>query len=127
MIFPIKNVEDLQKLNELNSLETQVKAKSLQDKLGEQIFHGNIEKAFEPITKAIKHVSEEVTKTIIENSNNNNKPIENLNEKSLKLMNDEGLVTPYLASSLVNLFEPENKSQFRLIKDLNSTKMNVFF
>ena len=33
---------------------------------------------------------------------------------------------PYLASSLVNLFKPENKSQFILKNDLNSTKMNVF-
>ena len=41
-------------------------------------------------------------------------------------MNDKGMITPYLASSLVNLFKPENKSQFRLKKDLNSTKMNDF-
>ena len=41
-------------------------------------------------------------------------------------MIDTGMVAPYLASSLFNLFKPENKSQFRLIKDLNSTKMNVF-
>ena len=36
------------------------------------------------------------------------------------------MIAPYLASSLVNLSKPENKSQFRLIKDLNSTKMNDF-
>ena len=36
------------------------------------------------------------------------------------------MIAPYLASSLVNLFKPENKSQFRLGKDPNSTKMNVF-
>ena len=36
------------------------------------------------------------------------------------------MIAPYLASSLVNLFKPENKSQFRLKKDLNSTKMNDF-
>ena len=41
-------------------------------------------------------------------------------------MNNNGLIAPYLASSLVNLFKPENKSQFRLKKDLNSTKMNDF-
>ena len=41
-------------------------------------------------------------------------------------MNDKGLIAPYLASSLVNLFKPENKSQFRLRKDHNSTKMNDF-
>ena len=41
-------------------------------------------------------------------------------------MNDSGLIAPYLASSLVNVFKPENKSQFRLKKDLNSTEMNDF-
>ena len=41
-------------------------------------------------------------------------------------MNDSGLIAPYLASSLLNVFKPENKSQFRLKKDLNSTEMNDF-
>ena len=41
-------------------------------------------------------------------------------------MNDKGIIAPYLASSLVNLFKQENKSQLRLIKDLNSTNMNDF-
>ena len=41
-------------------------------------------------------------------------------------MNDKGLIAPCLASSLINLFKPENKSQFRLKKDLSSTKMNDF-
>ena len=44
----------------------------------------------------------------------------------LELLNDRGLIAPNLASTLVNLFKPENKSRFRLIKDLNSTKMNDF-
>ena len=73
-----------------------------------------------------KNTSENLPKTLTENSNNNNKAIENLNEKFLDLMNDKGLISPYLASSLVNLFKPENKSQFRLKKDLNATKMNDF-
>ena len=36
------------------------------------------------------------------------------------------MIVPYLASSLVNLSEPEKKSQFKLIKDHNSTKLNDF-
>ena len=36
------------------------------------------------------------------------------------------MIAPYLASILVNLFKPENKSQFILIKDPYSTKMNDF-
>ena len=36
------------------------------------------------------------------------------------------MIAPYSASSLVNLFKLENKSQFRLLKDLNSTEMYDF-
>ena len=41
-------------------------------------------------------------------------------------MNDKGLIAPYLTTSLVEVFIKHNKSQFRLRKDPNSTKMNVF-
>ena len=126
MLFPIKDREDLEKLEELVSLQNQVKVVKLQDKLGEQNFHEDMKKVFEPVTKSLENTSENITKTLTENSINNNKAIENLNEKILELMNNNGLIAPYLASSLVNLFKPENKSQFRLKKDLNSTKMNDF-
>ena len=39
MLYPIKNIEDLEKLEELASLQNQVKAVRLQDKLGKQNFH----------------------------------------------------------------------------------------
>ena len=39
-------------------------------------------------------------------------------------MNGNGIIAPYLASSLVKRFKTENKSQPKLIKDFNSTKMN---
>ena len=98
----------------------------LQDELGEQNYHEDSKKLFKPMTDVIKNTSENITKTLTENSINNNKAIEILIEKILELMNDKGLIAPTLASSLVNLFKPENKSQFRLKKDLNSTKMNDF-
>ena len=41
-------------------------------------------------------------------------------------MYDKGLIAPYLASSLVEVFKSDNKSQFRLRKDPKSTKMNDF-
>ena len=41
-------------------------------------------------------------------------------------MNDKGLIAPYLASPLVEVFKSDNKSQFRLGKDPDSTKMNDF-
>ena len=126
MLYSIKNVADLKDLNELVTLQDQVKTVKLQDKLGEQNYHQKSEKLFEPVTKSIKDVSENITKTLTENSINNNKAIENLNEKVLELMNDKGMIATYLASSLVNLFKPENKSQFRVRKDPNSTKINDF-
>ena len=38
MLFPIKNIEELEKLNELVSLQYQVQEVRLQDKLGKQSF-----------------------------------------------------------------------------------------
>ena len=126
MMFPIRNVEDLQKLNEAVSLQNQVKVVILQDKLGKQNFHEDLKEVLEPNTKSLDNTSEKITKTITETSNKNNKAISNLNEKVLELINEKGLIAPYLASPLVNLFKPEIKSQFRLRKDPNSTKMNDF-
>ena len=126
MLYSKKDREDFKNLEELVSFENQVKVVKLQDKLGKQNFHEDVKKVFEPVTKSLENTSENITKTLTENSINNNKTIENLNEKILKLMNNNGLIAPYLASSLVNLFKPENKSQFRLKKDLNSIKMNDF-
>ena len=78
------------------------------------------------MTDEIKNSSERITKTLTENYNNNNKTIDNLNEKILELMNEKGLIAPYLTTSLANVLSLENKSQFRLRKDPNSTKMNDF-
>ena len=114
MMFPIKNREDLQKLNESVSLQNQVKVVRLQDKLGKQNFHEGMKEVFEPHTDTPKNTSENITKTITEISIKNNKAISDLKEKVLELMNDKGMIAPYLASSLVNLFKPENKSEFRL-------------
>ena len=128
MLFAIKNREVLENINELASLQDQVKAVRLPDKLGKQNFHEDMKKVFEPMTDAIKNTSENKTKTLTENSIKNNKAIENLNEKILELMNDKGVIAPYLASSLVILFKPENKNQFRFKKylNLNSTNMKDF-
>ena len=115
MLLPIRNREDLEKLNEAVSLQNQVKVVRLQDKLGEQNFHENMTKVFEPLTDTLK-------KTITESSINNNKAIENLNEKVLESMDDKGLID----SSLIEVIKSDNKGQFRLTKDPNSTKTNDF-
>ena len=126
MLFPIRNMTDLQNLNEAVSLQNQVKVIRLQDNLGKQNFHEDMTKVFEPLTDTLKKTSENISKTITENSINNNKAIENLNEKILEMMNDKGLIAPYLTTSLVEVFKKDNKNQFRLRKDPNSTKMNDF-
>ena len=126
MLYSIKNVEDLEKLNEAISLQKQVQEIRLQNKLRDQNYHEDIKKFFKPMTDEIKNTSEKITRTLTENSINNNKAIENLNEKILELMDDKGLIAPYLVSSLVEVFKKDNKSQVRLRKDPNSTKMNDF-
>ena len=126
MLFPIRNVEDLQNLNEAVSLQNQAKFVRLQDKLGNQNFHEDVTKVFEPLTDTLKKTSENITKSITENSIKNNKAIENLNDKILELMNDKGKIAPFLASSLVEVFKSDNKSQFRLREDPDSTEINDF-
>ena len=122
MLFPIKNREDLEKLNKLVWLQNQLKAVRLQDKLGKQNFHEDMKKVYEPVTDTIKNVSENISKTLTENSIINNKAIEYLNEKVLESMNDKGLIDSFL----IDVIKSDNRSQFRLCKDLDSTKPNDF-
>ena len=68
------------------------------------------------MTDAIKNISQNITKTIRETSIKNNKVLENLNEKIIDLMNGKDMIAHTLAFSLVNLFKPESKSQFRFQK-----------
>ena len=119
MMFPIGNLKkDLHKLNESVSLQNQVKVVRLQDKLGKQNFHEDMEEVFEPLADTLKKTSEIITKTITETSTKIIRAKSDLNEKVSELMDEKVLIAPYLASSLVNLFISENKSQFRLRKDL---------
>ena len=77
MLYAIKNNDDLENLNELLSLENQVKVVRLQDKLGKQNFHEDMKKVFEPVTRSIENTSQDITKTITETSSKNNQAIEN--------------------------------------------------
>ena len=67
---------------------------------------------FEPMTDANKNKFQKITKTITETSSSNNKGMEKLNEKVLEVIQDRGMIASFVASSLINLFKPENKSQF---------------
>ena len=84
MLFPIKDREDLENLNELVSLQNQAKAVRLQGKLGKQNFHENRKKVFEPVTKSLEKTSQDKAKTITETSIKNNQALENLNNKLLE-------------------------------------------
>ena len=124
MLFPIKDREDLEKLDELVSLQDQVKTVRLQDKLGKQNFHEDMKKVFEPVTKSLEKTSQDITKTITESSIKNNQPIENLNNKLLEIMNDRGILASYLMSPLSKITNPEKTTQFKLIKDSSSNRVN---
>ena len=123
MLFPIKDREDLEKLNELVSLQDQVKVVRLQDKLGKQNFHEDMKKVFEPVSKSLENTSQDITKTFTESSIKNNQVIENLNNKLLEIMNDRGILASYLMSPLSKVTNPENTSQFKLVKDSNSNRV----
>ena len=124
MLFPIKDREDLEKLNELVSLENQVKVVRLQNKLGEQNFHEDMKKVFEPVTKSLENTSETLTKAITQSSKENNLALENLNNKLLEIMNDRGILASYLMSPLSKITNPENSTQFKLVKDSSSNRVN---
>ena len=124
MLYAIKNVDDLENLNELASLQDQVKTARLQDKLGKQNFHEDMKKVFEPITKSLENTSENLTKAITETSLKNKQAIENLDNKLLKIMNDRGIISSYLLSPLSKIFNPENTTQFKLINDSTSDRVN---
>ena len=124
MMFPIKNREDLEKLDELVSLQNEVKVVRLQDKLGKQNFHEDMKKVFEPVTKSLETTSENISKAITESSKDNNLALENLNNKLLEIMNDRGILATYLMSPLSKITNPENTTQFKLEKDPSSNRVN---
>ena len=124
MLYSIKDREDLENLNELVSLQDQVKTVRLQDKLGKQNFHEDMKKVFEPVTKSLENTSQGITKAITETSIKNNLAIENINNNLLEIMNDRGILATYLMSPLSRITNPDNASQFRLVNDSSSNRVN---
>ena len=61
MLYSIKNVDDLGNLEELVSLQNQVKAVRLQHTLDKQNFHEDMQKVFEPVTKSLENTSQDIT------------------------------------------------------------------
>ena len=124
MLYSIKDRDYLENLEELVSLQDQVKVVRLQDKLGKQNFHEDMKKVFEPVTKSLENTSENLTKAITETSIENNLAIENINDKLLEIMNDRCILATYLMSPLSRITNPENTTQFKLVKDPNSIRVN---
>ena len=114
----------MEKLEELVSLQNQVKVVRSHNKLGEQIFHDNIKKVFEPVTDTIKTTSETFTKTFTETFNKNNKAIENINNKLLEIRIDSGKTTTYLLSPLSKDTNPGKTCLFKLLKGSSSNRVN---
>ena len=124
MLYSIKDREDLENLNELVSLQDQVKIVRLQEKLGKQNFHEDMKKVLEPITESLENTSQDITKTLTETSVKNSQTTENLDNKLLEIMKDRGIIVSYLLSRLAKIFNPENTTQFKLIKDSTSDRVN---
>ena len=89
-MYSIKNKQDSENLNELVSLQNQVKALGLQDKLGKQIFLEGMKKNIETATISNKEASEDVTKTMMLNSEGNNKALAYINDKLWEILKDRG-------------------------------------
>ena len=83
-----------------------------------------MKKVFEPVTRSLEKTSQDITKTITESSIKNNQAIENLNNKLLEIMTDRGILASYLMSPLSKITNPENTTQFKLIKYSSSNRVN---
>ena len=83
-----------------------------------------MEEVLDPLTNTLKKTSKIITKSIAEISIKNNQAIENLNNKLLEIMNDRGITATYLLSPLAKITNPENSTQFKLVKDHNSIRVN---
>ena len=124
MLYSSKDREDLELLNKLASLQDQVKAVRLQEKLGKQNFHEGMKKVFEPVTKSIENTSQDIRKTIMETPLKNNQAIENLNNKLLEIMIGRGILESFLMTPLSKITKPETSTPFKLVKDHNSNRVN---
>ena len=124
MLLSIINIEDLKDLNEIVTLQDQVKEVRLKDKLGEQSSHQKSENLFESVTETLEKTFQDTTKTITESSITNKKAMENLNNKLFEIMKQRGITAPYLLSPIAKITIPENSTQFKLVKDSSCNRVN---
>ena len=94
--------------------------------IGYTYFHQKIKKVIEPVTDTIKITSEDLTKTMILTSKHNNKALEISNDKLREIMNDRCIIASYLLSFLSKVTNTDPTSQFKLVKDPSSNRVNDF-
>ena len=117
MKFSIKIKDEIKDLKELENIQPKVKQVRLVEELGKQGYQYDIKELFEPTTNTFKDVSEDVTRTMVEPSNEKFKTLTTVSNKLLEIMNDRGIITSYLMKPLSKITNPENTSQFILVKD----------
>ena len=81
-------------------------------------------KVFEPDTNTIKDTSQDISKTMMETSIENNKTLEKLNNKLIEVVKDRGVLASCLLSLLSKDSNPEHTSQFKLLKGPSSNMVN---
>ena len=93
-----------------------VKEVRLVEKLGKQRYHSDRKELFQPIKISIKDFSEDVTRTMIEISKEDNKALTSLNNTLLGIVIDRGLIASYLLSPLSQVTNPEKTNRFKFSK-----------
>ena len=68
MLYSIKNRKDLEKSEEVASLQDQAEERRLPNKLGKQNFQEKLKNLYKPLTDTIDNISENLTKTFTETS-----------------------------------------------------------
>ena len=127
MMYATKNKEELKDLEELDDLQSKVKQVRLVEKLGKQGYHYDIKELIEPITKAVTDSNQKT----LEETKCTTKAIMELDEsrkyiKTLESMNENEVIHSSLIRPIAKLLVPKNKSQFRLLDDLDSDQWNDY-
>ena len=83
-----------------------------------------IKKVFEPLTKSIKDVSDDVTRAIMETSVDNNKAQAKFSDKIVEIMNDMGKIATYVLLPLSKITNSEHTFQLELVNDQDWNRVN---
>ena len=78
----------------------------------------------EPLTDTVEDTSQDTIETMMLTSEENNNTLDKLNNKLLEKKDHRSTLATYLMSPLSKITNPEITSQFNLVKDLNSNRVN---